>query len=134
MIKKRLFALSLLLSILVMSASVVGCHSGTEDTSPPTAPQNIKYSCSPANDTMTFYWESSSDEGSGLAGYLTRTSWQGVFSETFVFTSDNRYEVPLPRYYGTQTFEVKAIDNRENESQVTVLKFNWKANGTGAAQ
>jgi hypothetical protein len=125
--KVVLFAVLFFVSFGALSA-MVGCHSENEprDSVPPSTPTNLTYSVVQGSDQMVFSWDASIDEGSGIDGYLFRTSWQGVFSEHFVYVSDNSFETHIPQYDGPHTFEVKALDKEGNESGVAVLEFAWE--------
>lgn len=102
---------------------LLGCAQETKDTIPPTAPSNL-VKTSPDNDnTPTFSWSASSDEGSGIDCYLVRIPGH-PFYEYWTFNGDSSsFTCPAPLSDGSYAFEVKTGDRAMNESATASLTF-----------
>lgn len=123
-------SISIALTLILTFGLLVGgasCVKSEKDTIPPTAPTDLTRKVVNNNTTLVFSWEPATDEESGVDFYLAKTSWQGVMSEYWNYNgSSTSFWADAPRTSGVHTFEVKALDKADNESDVATLSFVWE--------
>jgi hypothetical protein len=122
---------TLALAVLVLPFGLLfACSTAcaTKETIPPTTPADLRYEILDNNNTIHFSWNPATDNGSGVEGYLAKTSWQGKMSEYWNYNGLNTdWYADAPRTTGTCTFMVKAVDKAGNEGLPASIQFWWNA-------
>ena len=122
---------TLALAVLVLPFGLLfACSTAcaTKETIPPTTPTNLRYEVVNSNDRIHFSWNPATDNGSGVEGYLAKTSWQGKLSDYWNYNgpSTDWYALP-PMTTSACTFMVKAVDKAGNEGLPASIQFWWNA-------
>lgn len=116
----KVLRLVIVLSCLTL---LLGCAQETEDTTAPTTPTNLTKTTPDIDNTPTFEWDASTDEGSGIGCYLVRIP-ENPFYEYWIFNGIlTSFPCDAPLSDGSYTFEVKALDKAMNESAAATLTF-----------